>query len=77
MLALKTEACLNIIPMTPAEALSHFKTQAEIARVMAVTDAAVHLWVKNGRIPFDKQCQMQVATGGALIARREDAERVA
>lgn len=61
--------------MTPAEALSHFKTQAEIARAMAVTDAAVYLWVKNGCIPYDKQCQMQVATGGVLVARREDAER--
>lgn len=54
--------------MTPQQAIDHYRTQAAMARALDVTDAAVYLWVKNGFIHYDKQCQIQVETGGKLQA---------
>lgn len=61
--------------MTPQEAVEFYGSQAKVAREMGVSDAAVYLWIKNGGIPYDKQCQLQVATAGQLVARREDEPR--
>lgn len=60
--------------MTPEEAISHYGSQAAVARACDVTDSAVYLWVKQGFIPYDKQCQIQVDSSGGLIASKGHAK---
>lgn len=54
--------------MTPAQALDHYKTQAEIARVLGCTQPSVAEWFDNEKIPHGRQYQLQIASGGALQA---------
>ena len=63
--------------MTPEQAVEHYGSQANLARAVQLTDAAVYIWVKQGFIPYDRQCQIQIDSGGALVARREDARPLA
>lgn len=60
--------------MTPEQAIDHFKTRGALAKACEVTETAVYLWLKQGAIPYDRQCQIQVETNGALLASKEDAE---
>jgi hypothetical protein len=63
--------------VTPEQAITHYGSRGALAKAVGVSEAAIHLWVKNEAIPYDRQCQIQVETSGALIASREDAERAA
>lgn len=54
--------------MTPQDLLAHFKTQAEIARVLGCKQPSVCEWFDNGTIPEGRQYQIEIATGGALKA---------
>lgn len=60
--------------MTPDQAVAHYKTRGALAKACDVTEAAIYLWVKQGFIPYDRQCQIQVDTGGALLASKDDAQ---
>lgn len=62
--------------MTYDELIKHFGSQAEAARALGLKPPSVYEWQHN-TIPFDRQCQIQIATGGRLIARREDDARLA
>lgn len=46
--------------MTPIQAISFFEGRAGLASVCKVTETAVHYWVRQGFIPYDKQCLIQV-----------------
>lgn len=46
--------------MVPQQAIDYFGSRGELAQVCAVTETAVGYWVKQGWIPYDKQCQIQV-----------------
>ena len=59
--------------MTPEQAIEHYQTRGALAKACEVTEAAVYLWVKQGAIPYDRQCQIQVDTDGALLASKDDA----
>lgn len=52
--------------MTYAEAVSFFKTPAQLARAMGVSTPSVMEW-KSG-IPETRQYQVELATGGVLKA---------
>jgi hypothetical protein len=60
--------------MSPERAIEHYGSRGALAKACDVTEAAVYLWVKQGAIPYDRQCQIQVDTKGALLAKKEDAE---
>lgn len=57
--------------MTTQEAIKHFGSVALLAKAMDVSDQAVRKWIKYG-IPYDRQCQIQVATAGTLIANKPE-----
>lgn len=46
--------------MTNEQAISAFGSRVAIAAVCDVTPTAVAYWIKNGGIPYDKQCLLQV-----------------
>lgn len=48
--------------MTPQQAIDHYGSRGALATSCDVTEAAIYLWVKQGFIPYDKQCQIQVDT---------------
>jgi hypothetical protein len=43
-----------------------------IARALDVSRQYVSLWKKNDKIPFSKQCELQVITAGKLMASKHD-----
>ncbi len=54
--------------MTPAEALAHFGSKAEIARVVGVQPPSVIEWFDNNEIPEGRQYQLELASNGLLRA---------
>lgn len=44
----------------PSQAIDYFGTRADVSAVCQVTETAVYHWVKQGWIPYDKQCLLQV-----------------
>lgn len=48
--------------MTPQQAIDYYGSRRALADTCDVTEAAIYLWVKQGFIPYDKQCQIQVDT---------------
>jgi len=53
--------------------LKHFGTQQEAANAIGVEQATVSRWI-NG-IPFTRQCQIQLLTGGKLVAKEFDSPK--
>lgn len=43
-----------------------------IARALDTSRQYVSLWKKNDKIPFSKQCELQVITAGKLRASKDD-----
>lgn len=58
--------------MTPDQVVAHYKTVAAAARAAKVKGPSFYGWIKDGRIPIDRQCQYEVLTGGALVADRDE-----
>lgn len=57
--------------MTPQEALAHYKTQSEIARVCGCKPPSVAEWFEEGgQIPEGRQYQLELASGGKLKAHK-------
>lgn len=54
--------------MTKIEAVTYFGSQAALGRALGIGKASVNQW---SSIPIDRQCQIEVVTGGALKADRE------
>jgi transcriptional repressor of cell division inhibition gene dicB len=55
--------------MTTDDAVSHFKSGAALARALGIHRSAIGQWGADP--PIDRQCQIEVITGGALKADRE------
>jgi DNA-binding transcriptional regulator YdaS (Cro superfamily) len=60
--------------MTYQELIDFYGTQAEAARMLGLKPPSVHDW-QHSTIPYERQCQIQIATGGRLTARRKDDAR--
>lgn len=43
-----------------------------IAKSLETSRQYVSLWKKTGKIPYPKQCELQVITKGKLLASKED-----
>jgi DNA-binding transcriptional regulator YdaS (Cro superfamily) len=62
--------------MTYSELIEHYGSQAEAARALGLKQPSIHEWQAT-TIPYDRQCQIQIATGGRLLARKKDDARIA
>ena len=60
--------------MTYADLIAHFGSQAAAARALELSQPSVYGW-KDSSIPYDRQCQIEITTDGALKARRDDDSR--
>jgi len=59
--------------MTIDEVLSYFgHRQSKVAEALGLHRQAVQLWWKTKKIPYDKQCVIQVLTNGVLKASKEE-----
>jgi hypothetical protein len=45
---------------------------SNIARALDITRQAIKVWHKNNRIPYSKQCEIEIATKGELRASKSD-----
>jgi hypothetical protein len=45
---------------------------ATIARALETSRQYVSKWKKVDKIPYPRQCELQILTGGKLIANKED-----
>ena len=54
--------------MTKREAIEYFGTAAAVGRALGIGRAAVGAW---DEIPIDRQCQLEIVTGGAIKADRD------
>jgi DNA-binding transcriptional regulator YdaS (Cro superfamily) len=54
--------------MTKQDAVSLFGSQAALARALGIGRASVNAW--GDQIPIDRQCQIEIITGGKLTADR-------
>lgn len=66
-----------ITAVTPTQAVDFFETRGKLARICNVTEAAVSHWMKQGWLPYDKQCLVQVESErstkkGRLVASWQD-----
>lgn len=80
------EACLTAfwkvcftLCVTPSQAIDYFGTRTDVATVADVTETAVYHWVKQGWIPYDKQCLLQIESERKpmngkrrIVAKRHD-----
>lgn len=61
--------------MTNDQAMAAFGGLQAVASACDVTPTAVYYWIKNGGIPYDKQCLLQVEAERRklrrIIARKE------
>jgi hypothetical protein len=66
--------------MTPSQVLEHYKTHAEIARVLGCRQSSVAEMFEKDQVPEGRQYQIELATRGKLRAelpadRRTPAQR--
>lgn len=60
--------------MTYDDLIKFYGSQASASRALGLSQPAVWEW-QHATIPFDRQCQIQVATGGKLKADRKHDSR--
>ena len=60
--------------MSPQEAIQHFGSQSALAGALGLTQPTVSGWKNEGRIPYTRQFQLQVLTGGKLKADESKAQ---
>lgn len=46
--------------MRPQEPIDFFGSRGKLADTLGVTETAVGQWVRQGWIPYDRQCHIQV-----------------
>jgi len=54
--------------MNIKDAINHFGSKAAIGRALGIGRASVQGW--RGDIPIDRQCQLEIVSGGVLKADR-------
>lgn len=54
--------------MTPQQLIEHFHTQSNAAKALGCAQSTVAEWCAEGVIPEGRQYQIELATGGKLVA---------
>lgn len=67
--------CIIARTMKLNDLITHFGTQKKAASAVGVSQAQISRW-HNG-IPYPRQCQIQLLTGGLLVADQQKKEKVA
>lgn len=51
------------------QVLEHFgESQTKVAKALGIAQSNVARWVKSGKVPYLRQCELQLATKGRLKA---------
>lgn len=62
--------------MSPQQLVEYFGGEdggiASAARALKLAAPSIHGWIDKGEIPIDRQCQIEIVTGGALRADRDE-----
>lgn len=59
--------------MTIDEVLTYFEhRQSKVAEALGLPRQSVSRWWKEKKIPYEKQCMLEVYTKGALKANKDD-----
>lgn len=57
-----------------SEVMAHYDYKMiNIVKALKVARDTVKAWKERDKIPFDKQCELQVITDNKLVASRNDA----
>ena len=56
--------------MTPEQVIEHFGSITAVATALKLQPPSVSGWKAQGKVPIDRQCQIEVITGGRLVADR-------
>lgn len=67
--------CLKSAPVTYADLIEHYGSQAEAARRLNLSAPTIWAW-QHDTIPYDRQCQIQVESRGRLKAERKHDARL-
>ena len=54
--------------MTTDDLVRYYGTQAEAARAIGLSQAAISRWAVEGEVPIARQCQYELLTSGTLRA---------
>ena len=57
--------------MTPSEVVAHFGSVRRVTETLGITQQAFSNWQRRGYIPLGRQYELQILTGGRLVAERE------
>jgi DNA-binding transcriptional regulator YdaS (Cro superfamily) len=57
--------------MTYEQLIKHFGTQQKAANAIGIDQTAISKWHKAAYIPFTRQFQIQIITGGVLQADKK------
>lgn len=59
--------------MTIDEVLTYYEhKQSNVAKALGIPRQTVNKWWKERKIPYEKQCMLEVETKGALKASRDE-----
>lgn len=58
--------------MEYSEVLDHFGNGVKVARALDIDPSAVYQWGRKGIVPMSTQYRIEVVSGGALIADRNN-----
>ena len=54
--------------MKPKDVVKHFGGIVQTAEALGVTRQAVYMWLDRKKIPYQRACQIEINTRGALKA---------
>ena len=54
--------------MSPKQVVDFFGTQVATAQALGIAQSSVAGWVADGKVPMDRQYQIELATDGQLRA---------
>ena len=60
-----------ICPMTPDDLYTIWRTQEEMAKALGLAQPTISGWFTDGKIPEPRQYQIQIVTGGRLVADKK------
>lgn len=54
--------------MTTSQVIGFFGSRLKAANALGISSESIRKWLVNGRIPYGRQCEIEILTKGALKA---------